>query len=57
MKERNFYQCDEQSARSGDIVIEDHSGGTIFDMWESREDGIVEVQENPFDGDNYNSHN
>ena len=50
MKERNFYQCDEQSARSGDIVIEDHSGGTIFNTWDTQEDGVVEVKENPFDG-------
>ncbi len=51
MKERNFYQCDEQSARSGDIVIEEYTGGiTIFNMWDSQEDGVVEVKENPFDG-------
>lgn len=49
MKDRNFYQCDEQSARSGDIVIEDHSGGTIFNTWDTQEDGVVEVKENPFD--------
>ena len=51
MKKRKFYQCDEQSARSGDIVIEDYQGDlTIFNMWDSKDDGVVEVEENPFDG-------
>ena len=50
MQERNFYQCDEQSARSGDVDIEDHPAVTIFNTWDSQEDGVVEVKQNPFDG-------
>ena len=50
MPERNFYQCDEQSARSGDIDIEEHPAVSIFNTWDSQEDGVVEVKQNPFDG-------
>ena len=51
MQERHFYQCDEQSARSGDIDIEDYAGTlTIFNTWDTKEDGVVDVQQNLFDG-------
>lgn len=50
MQEGNFYQCDEQNARSGNIVIEDHPGVTILNTWDSQEDGVVEVKQNPLDG-------
>ena len=49
MQERLFYQCDEQSARSGDIDIEEHPPVTIFNTWDSEDDGVVEVKWDPFD--------
>ena len=36
MPERNFYQCDEQSARSGDIDIEEHPAVSILTRGLSR---------------------
>ena len=51
MKDRKFYQCDEQSARSGDIDIEDFRGTlTIFNTWDSKDDGVVEIKDDLFDG-------
>ena len=49
MKDRNFYQCDEQSARSGNIYIEEHPSVTIFNTWDHRDDGVVEVKQSVFD--------
>lgn len=47
MQERNLYQCDEQSARSGDIDIQDYSH--VFG-WGSGDDGVIDINQNPLDG-------
>lgn len=48
MQERHLYKCDEQSARSGDIDIEDYT--PVFSTWKNEDDGVVDVQQSPFDG-------